>query len=325
MSLMKDSCIKDAPGTDQVNPGRGGSSRLAGRPRNACVRTRPGSLRSAGAPDPRSGLRGANRLGGNSCYNLAPQHVRLRAGTSGRQLLNDAKVTLLRPDITTGSLPPDVAVSQVAEHLRETIIGGWLRRGQTLLVREVADGIGASAGIVREAFAQLSAEFYLRRRGRSTIVAPFCVEAYALLERRLPLETRLTRLATRRMTPFGLRLLQQIRQEMVEAQHRQDLAAVQRGNYRFHRVLYSFADRPDLLAEVRSLWAVFPFDLMTTMPGRMTEMAAEHSTVLTMLHTGDPRKAGRAMHYHILHGWQAFRRNYKLPPAERQPRRAGPH
>ena len=239
--------------------------------------------------------------------------------------MNDAKVTLLRPVITTGSLPPGMAVSHVSEHLRETIIGGALRRGQTLLVRDVANSIGAPVGIIREAFTRLSGEGYLLRRGRSTIVAPFCLEAHTMLQRRLPLETRLTRLATSRMTSFGFRLLQQIRQEMVEAQHRQDLAAVQRGNYRFHTVLYRFGNRPDLLAEVRSLWAAFPFDLMTTMPGRMSEVAAEHSAVLTMLRTGDPKKAGRAMHYLILHGWQEFQRNYPVQAAERQPRRARPH
>jgi DNA-binding FadR family transcriptional regulator len=74
-----------------------------------------------------------------------------------------------------------------------------------------------------------------------------------------------------------------------------------------------------------SWWAALPFDLMTTMPGRMSEVAPEHSAVLSMLRTGDPRKAGRAMHYHILHGWQEFQRNYPVQAAERQPRRARPH
>jgi DNA-binding GntR family transcriptional regulator len=209
----------------------------------------------------------------------------------------------------------------MVERLRESIIGGWLRRGETLLVRGIAHDMGAPVGIVRAAFARLCGEGYLIRTGRGTLVAPLCLEALQLLKRRLPLEVRLTRLAARRLTPFGLRLLHQIRQEMVEAQHRHDLPIVQRSNYRFHNVLYRFADRPDLLAEVQTLWAGFPFDLMTTMPSRMPAVAEEHSAVLASLRAGDARNAGAAMHYHILHGWQEFQRYYPLQP-DRQVRRA---
>jgi DNA-binding GntR family transcriptional regulator len=237
--------------------------------------------------------------------------------------LNSANVTLLRPDIVPFRLPAETAVEQVAERLRESIIGGWLRRGQTLLVRGTARDVGAPVGIVREAFVRLCGDGYLMQTGRRTLVAPLCLEALHLLKRRLPLEVRLTRLATRRLTPFGLRLLHQIRREMVEAQHRLDLPTVQRSNYRFHNVLYRFADRPDLLAEVQALWAGFPFDLMTTMPSRMQAVAEEHTAVLAMLRVGDVRNAGEAMHYHILHGWQEFQRNYPLR-LERQVRHARP-
>jgi DNA-binding GntR family transcriptional regulator len=237
--------------------------------------------------------------------------------------LNNASVTLLRPDIVLTRLPTETAVDHVAERLRESIIGGWLRRGQALLIRGTARDMGAPVGVVREAFGRLCGDGYLMRAGRRTLVAPLCLEALHLLKQRLPLEVRLTRLATRRLTPFGLRLLHQIRQEMVEAQHRHDLPIVQRSNYRFHNVLYRFADRPDLLADVQALWAGFPFDLMTTMPSRMPAVAEEHSAVLAMLRAGDVRNAGVAMHYHILHGWQEFQRNYPLQ-FESQVRRAQP-
>lgn len=234
---------------------------------------------------------------------------------------NHANVTLLRPDILTSPLPMETAVEHVVERLRESIIGGWPRRGQTLLLRETARKIGAPAAVVREAFGRLCGDGYLVRSGRRIRTAPLCLEALDLVQRRLPLEVRLTRLATRRLTPFGLRLLQRIRQEMVEAQRRNDLAAVQRCNYRFHIVLYRFADRPDLLAEVQTLWATYPFDLMTSMPSRMPAVAEEHSAVLAMLRAGDAGSAGKAMHHHILQGWQEFQRNFPLP-VERQGRRA---
>lgn len=250
--------------------------------------------------------------------------------------MNDTKVVLLRPNglRSNGRRPngrrpsgePHRAQSAptleiLAERLREHIIAGWLRRGQVLLVRDTAQDIGAPRTLVREAFAQLREEGYLVSAGRGTIVAPLCLEAHRLLKRRLPLEVQLTRLAARRMTPFGLRLLRRINQEMVEAQLRYDIPNTQRHNYRFHAVLYRFADRPDLLAEVQTLWAGFPFDLMTTMPSRLPAVAEEHDTILAALGAGDPVFAARAMQYHILHGWQEYQRHYPLQ-IERQPRLA---
>ncbi len=241
----------------------------------------------------------------------------------GRRPLSSVNVTRLRPDIVPASPSTATAAEYAAEQLRERIISGSLRRGQALSSREFARDLGTPVGAMRDAFHRLIDEGYLVRTGRSTLVAPFCLEARQLLERRLPLEVQLTRLATRRLTPFGLRLLDQIRQEMVEAQHRYDLLTIQRSNYRFHNVLYRFADRPDLLTEVQALWAGFPFDLMTTMPSRMPAVADEHSAVLAMLRAGDVRNAGRAMHYHILRGWQEFQRHYPLQ-LDRQVRRAHP-
>jgi DNA-binding GntR family transcriptional regulator len=231
--------------------------------------------------------------------------------------VSDSKVMLLRP--SGASTVPTVDL--VAERLRESIIAGWLRRGQVLTLRDTALDIGAPQTLVRSAFGQLRAEGFLIRAPRGSVVAPLCLEAQQLLNRRLPLEVQLTRLATRRLTRFGLRLLQRINQEMVEAQLRYDVPNAQRHNYRFHAALYRFADRPDLLAEVQALWAGFPFDLMTTMPSRLAAVADEHDTVLAALRAGDSQYAARAMHYHIQHGWQEFQRHYPLQ-AERPPRLA---
>lgn len=230
--------------------------------------------------------------------------------------MDDAKVSLLRPGRgASRALTADL----VAGRLREHIIAGWVRRGQVLTLRETAASIGAPLALTRDAFSRLHHDGFLIRTSRGSAVAPLCLEAQQLLTRRLPLEVQLTRLATRRLGAFGLNLLRRISGEMVEAQRRYDLPNAQRHNYRFHIVLYRFADRPDMLAEVQTLWAGFPFDLMTTMPSRLPAVAEEHETVLAALCQGDPGEAARAMHYHILHGWQEFRRHYPLR-IERQTR-----
>lgn len=235
--------------------------------------------------------------------------------------MKDGKVTALRADCGFRGLSSASTVDLVAERLREWIIAGWFRRGQMLTVREVARDIRAPQRLVREAFTRLHDDGFLMRMARGTAVAPLRLEAQQLLKHRLPLEVQLTRLATRQLTTFGLRLLDRIEGEMVEAQRRYDLPNAQRHNYRFHVALYRFAHRPDLLAEVQALWAGFPFDLMTTMPSRLPAVADEHETILAALHAGDPQCAARAMHHHILHGWQEYQRHYPLQ-LERQPRLA---
>ncbi len=235
--------------------------------------------------------------------------------------MNDTKVTLLHPSGDPCSPISAPTVDLVAGRLRECIIAGWLRRGNILKLRETAEAVGAPLNLVRDAFVRLLDEGFLIRTSRGSAVAPLYLEAQQLLNRRLPLEVQLTRLATRRLTPFGLRLLRRITQEMVEAQLRHDLPNAQRHNYRFHAMLYRFAERADLLAEAQTLWAGFPFDLMTTMPSRLAAVAQEHETLLTALCAGDVQAAGRAMHYHILHGWQEFQRHYPIQ-VERQARLA---
>jgi DNA-binding GntR family transcriptional regulator len=235
--------------------------------------------------------------------------------------VDDGKVTALHANRGFRGLAAASTVDLVADRLREWIIASWLRRGQPLTVRDTARDFGAPQSLVRAAFARLREDGFLMRSARGTVVAPLCLEAQELFKRRLPLEVQLTRLATRRLTTFGLRLLDRIEEEMVEAQRRYDLPNAQRHNYRFHVALYRFADRPDLLAEVQTLWAGFPFDLMTIMPSRLPAVAREHEILLAALHAENPRSAGRAMHYHILNGWQEFQRHYPLQ-LDRQPRLA---
>jgi DNA-binding GntR family transcriptional regulator len=229
-------------------------------------------------------------------------------------VIND-KIALLRPDVIPARPSTAARMERVAEQLRERIVGGSLRRGQPLACNDLMREFGVSAAVLREALALLCLEGYGVRSGRRIVVAPLCLEARQLLKRRLSLELHLTRLAAKRITPFGLRQLERLQQEMVEAQHRQDLFMVRRCNYRFHTSLYRFADRPDLVRDVQTLWASFPFDLMTTMPQRLPAVADEHAAVLQMLRQGDVRRAGRAMRSHILQGWQEFQRHYPFSPA----------
>jgi DNA-binding GntR family transcriptional regulator len=227
-------------------------------------------------------------------------------------------VTSLRPGLTTTGPAISVLIEQVTERLREAVISGVLARGQVIDCRALAILLGASASVIAGALAAASSEGFVGRAGSRWIVAPLRLEARTLLRRRLACEPLLTRRAAALLTPFGLRRLDRLQQELVAAQHRQDVVAVQRGNYRFHAALYEAAARPDLHRQARSLWAGFPFDLLTTLPQRMSAVAEEHVAILRALRRGDGDAAAQAMREHILQGWHEFRLHYPLDLAARR-------
>lgn len=208
-----------------------------------------------------------------------------------------------------------------AETLREWIIGGRLRRGESLVRADLAARLGTSPARAGEAVARLLADGYAHRRGRMTVVAPLRLGAADLLAERLRLEPGLTRLAARRMSMLGLHALDRFLREMQEARLLCDAAAFQRGNYRFHVGLYRLAGRPEKMPGVQAAWAPFPFAMLTTLPGRMAAAIDEHAAVLQALREGDALAAGRAMRAHICQGWQALLLHYpRCVPASRQGR-----
>lgn len=221
------------------------------------------------------------------------------------------------------SVPPIPPSSEhAAELLRERIVAGALPRGRSLPRYELARSIGASPAVTSAALDQLVAQNFAVRRGRNLVVAPLRLEAQALVAERLRLEPDLTRRAVRRIAELDLYRLERMQRDMQDAQRRGDIEAVQRCNYRFHVTLYRLADRPETLRRVQALWAGFPFDMLTTLPGRMRAVADEHIAILQALRDADPVRAGRAMRAHIRLGWQAFLRYYpRCPAAARETRR----
>ena len=88
--------------------------------------------------------------------------------------------------------------------------------------------------------------------------------------------------------------------------------AIWRCMSKFHFMLYELADQPQTLHFVRVLWAKYPFDKLTAMPNRLSDVAAEHEAILAAARAGDTRAALKAMQYHIENGWREFKRNYPL-------------
>jgi DNA-binding GntR family transcriptional regulator len=206
------------------------------------------------------------------------------------------------------------AEHQVAEILREKIIVGVLARGQKLKQAEIAKMLGVSITPVREALRLLEAQGYVSVSAhRGAVVAPFQIEgAEELYRLRQLLETRLTVEAASRMTPNDLYVLKAINHDLLMAARTGDRAACQEKNFRFHFRFYELAAQPQTLDFVRILWAKYPLDMLSQMPGRQPRVFDEHVALLAALEQGDVEGAAKAMEAHIGSGWAEFQATYGL-------------
>jgi DNA-binding GntR family transcriptional regulator len=206
---------------------------------------------------------------------------------------------------------------QIAEVLREKIIVGHLARGQKLKQADLARMLGVSITPVREALRLLEAQGYVSVSAhRGALVAPFLVDgAEELFQLRLTLETRLTREAAKRLTPADLSGLKALNHDVLTAVKMETRAVLQATNFRFHFRFYELAEQPQTLDFVRVLWAKYPLDLLSQMPGRPMRVFEEHVVLLAALESGDPETAVRAMREHIETGWREFLANYRSEQA----------
>ena len=127
--------------------------------------------------------------------------VKVRTVQGGRGAR--AESPLLRPLAPRSSL-----VDDVAEHIREAVLGGMLPAGMRLSDSRLAREIGVGRGSVREAFSLLLADGLLERTetGRGFGIARLAVEDFDdTYELRLAIECRAVRILTVRCGRFGPR------------------------------------------------------------------------------------------------------------------------
>jgi DNA-binding GntR family transcriptional regulator len=162
--------------------------------------------------------------------------------------LNELALPALKNFKTTPTL--------VAEALRNGILKGVIRSGQTLRQEELAATFGVSRIPVREAFRQLEAEGLIKiypHRG-AVVSSLSAFEVQELFEIRVPLETTALRLAIPHMTALDLQKAARIL-DLADREEAGGRASGRWGelNWDFHAALYAPAARPRLLAMLVNL------------------------------------------------------------------------
>jgi DNA-binding GntR family transcriptional regulator len=193
----------------------------------------------------------------------------------------------------------------VADFLREGILSGDIPRGTRLKQAELAEQLELSITPVREALKLLAAEGYVHgATHRGAIVLPFDVAAAAeIVELRALLETRLTVSAMQRMTLREMQQTQLLAQDFEQAIESGDSNTTRSANYHFHRFLFGLAVEPLTLRFVQVLWAKYPFDIISRLPGRTGRAAKEHARIIDAVVSRNAEAAANATREHIRAGW----------------------
>lgn len=158
--------------------------------------------------------------------------------------LSDLAANLLQQQRST----PDL----IADALRKAIVAGIFQEGQSLRQDEIASKFGVSRIPVREALRQLEAEglVTLHPHRGATVSTLSAAEVQEICEICIALETTAIELAIPQMTTSNLQKAKAIleaTEKEIETSRWVEL------NWEFHATLYAPANRPRLLAMIKTL------------------------------------------------------------------------
>ena len=214
-----------------------------------------------------------------------------------KQELQQAELNeLVLPELKNFKTTPTL----VAEALRNGILKGVIRSGQTLRQEELAATFGVSRIPVREAFRQLEAEGLIKiypHRG-AVVSSLSAFEVQELFEIRVPLETTALRLAIPNMTVLDLQKAARI----LDLADREE-ASGRWGelNWDFHASLYAPAARPRLVAMLVNLEQNVDRYMRLVLTGLdyQQHSQAEHRELLAACRDKDIEKAVALLTGHI--------------------------
>lgn len=191
----------------------------------------------------------------------------------------------------------------VAETLRDAIVSGQLASGALLKQDELAERFRVSKIPVREALKRLEAEglvSFIRNKG-ALVASMSPSEIWEYVEIRAMLEARAAELSAPHISDAHL----QAAREAVDAfGAERNPARWAELNWRLHSALYIDAQRPVLLAEIRSLYDKverYVRALLSVTP-ELPKTQREHHAIIEAFAARDAEKAATLTRAHVLDG-----------------------
>lgn len=192
------------------------------------------------------------------------------------------------------------ATQKAYEEIKRRIMDGVLAEGAPIRQDEVAQAMGVSKIPVREALMRLQSEglVVLTPNAGATVATLTVADYLEMLDMRIALECRALELAVPNMASSDIARARQLLAAYDRAMTQQEWSDL---NQRFHECLYAPANRPRLMAMIRSVE-----DLMGRILRLRVSMAAEHSRshqehvqILDACEEGNTASAVKLLRKHI--------------------------
>jgi DNA-binding GntR family transcriptional regulator len=171
---------------------------------------------------------------------------------------------------------------KIANALREDILFGRRRQGESVTQQAIADEYGVSTMPVREALLALSREgmitgrtnhtFRVARMTRNDVEDIYWMHGV--------LAGILSERACRNSTPELIATLEELQERLLKARTTGDMEAVERLNWQFHREVNKSADSPKILATLRTVVAQIPNHLYTMLEGPLESSVRDHPMLI---------------------------------------------
>ncbi|MBN9062062.1 MAG: GntR family transcriptional regulator [Rhizobiales bacterium] len=184
----------------------------------------------------------------------------------------------------------------IYEALREGIIAGGVRPGQTLSNRAIAAHLGVSTTPVRDALRRLAADGVLQTLPKSAFRVPvISAERYAqILELRVLLERFAADRAAQAIDRATLKRLTEINARYANASLSQDERLL--ANREFHFTIYRASLMDDLVSLIELLWVrIGPLLNFTTSSADQSVGLQHHKDLIAALRQKDGPAAARAV------------------------------
>jgi DNA-binding GntR family transcriptional regulator len=191
------------------------------------------------------------------------------------------------------------------ERIRELIFAGELHSGERLLQAKLAQRLGLGLTPVREALLQLQAEGLVDGRAHMGVTvssADIGSVSGIYIVRRL-LETYAAARAAPQLSGLALVEARGWLRELEDANRRGDPRGVRRANNEFHFTLYGHCGVPEVVELILGLWARFPWDVLSVVPGRIQQSRREHRAILSGMVSRDPEATAKAVETHLVNSY----------------------
>lgn len=210
--------------------------------------------------------------------------------------------TTVLPALGGGFIRQAKIGTEIAGHLRDLVISGYVRPGQRLRLQEVADSLGVSTTPVREALLILEKEGLVeseQHRGFSVkgLTARDVLDIYEL---HAFLAALLVERATPHLTDDDFERLAELDRRIRDAVDERRADEVERQNFEFHRLINRRAPDSALLHRfLRETTRYVPRRYYTEIPGWLHLSAQDHRGILRALQRRDGRAAASETAAHI--------------------------